>query len=235
MADRADWRAGIERLAERHRLPADAAGRLVALLELVRDDDGAPTTVRDPSVGLHVHLTDSLSALDLPEVRGARTIADLGTGAGFPALPLACALPDAEVFAVESRASKCAFLERAVECCGLRNAHVECARAEEWPCRDLAVVCARAVAPLPVLLEYAAPLLRPGGAFVAYRGQRDADEESAARGAAALLGLREERVVAVAPFPGADHHHLHLYVKVGQTPPRFPRRSGMARKRPLGR
>src|SRR4051812_38132130 len=101
------WRDRLDEIAVRWGLAGEAAARLAALLELVRDDPNAPTTVRDPALGADVHLADSLVALDLPAVRDAGTIADLGAGAGFPGLPLAIALTRARVSLVESSSRKC--------------------------------------------------------------------------------------------------------------------------------
>jgi 16S rRNA (guanine527-N7)-methyltransferase len=182
-----------------------------------------------------VHLADSLVALELEVVRDAARIADIGAGAGFPGLPLAVALHRAEVKLVESRARKCGFIEGVVDDGGITNAEVVCARAEQWPeglgAHDLAV--ARAVGPQPVVLEYAAPLLRLGGALVDWRGRRDPEEERQAAAAAELLGLRLESIQRVEPYEGVRDHHLHVYLKVEETPERFPRRAGMARKKPL--
>jgi 16S rRNA (guanine527-N7)-methyltransferase len=85
-----------------------------------------------------------------------------------------------------------------------------------------------------VIAEYAAPLLVEGGALVAWKGRRDPAEEVAGDAAGVELGLSPAGVHEVQPFPKARHRHLHLYSKVGPTPNRFPRRPGMARKRPLG-
>lgn len=225
----------LAELAERYRLPDAAPGRLAALLELVAEDETAPTTVRDPARGVDAHIADSLTGLDIDAVRAGGRIADLGAGAGFPGLVLAAALPGTRVVLVESLGRKCAFLQRAIEHTGVTNAEVACARAEEW--RDglgtVDVVTVRAVAPLNVLAEYAAPLLVPGGSLVAYKGVRDAAEEADAAAAAEQLGLDLAEIRAVDPFPGADHRHLYVYLKVRETPSRFPRRAGMARKRPL--
>ena len=233
MDDHDAWRARLDDLADAHDLPAGAAERLAALLRLVRDDDTAPTTVRDPAVAVEAHVADSLAALTLEPVRAAARLADLGSGAGFPGLPLAVALPGARVDLVESLVRKCAFLERAVEACAAGNARIVCARAEAWDARDVDVVSVRAVAPLAVLVEYAAPLLREGGVLVAWKGRRDEAEERAGAAAAEIVGLEPREVVAVPPRPGADHRTLHVYAKVRPTPARFPRRPGMARKRPL--
>jgi 16S rRNA (guanine527-N7)-methyltransferase len=84
------------------------------------------------------------------------------------------------------------------------------------------------------VLEYAAPLLRVGGSLVDWRGALGRLEEAAAARAAAELGLRRVDVRRVEPFAGARQHHLHVYLKLRETPARFPRRAGIARKRPLG-
>jgi 16S rRNA (guanine527-N7)-methyltransferase len=86
-----------------------------------------------------------------------------------------------------------------------------------------------------VVAEYAAPLLRVGGRLVAWRGRRDPADEAAGARAALQLGLEAREPVAVRPYPAAEHRHLHVMVKTGETPAKFPRRPGVARKRPLGR
>ena len=161
--------ARLSELAAQYGLPDDAVPRLEALLALVAEDETAPTTVRDPERAVDAHVADSLTGLEIDVLRRAGRIADLGAGAGFPGLVLAAALPDARVALVESLGRKCAFLERAVERMRLANADVVCARAEEWSegVGTIDVVTVRAVAPLNVLAEYAAPLLVLGGHLVA--------------------------------------------------------------------
>ncbi len=210
--------------------------QLAAVLGMLEQDEHAPTAIRTPQLAAQVHLADSLAALDVEAVREAERIADLGSGAGFPGVALAVALPGASVSLVESQRRKCEFLERVCAAAHVENAHVVWARAEEWhegAARN-DVVTARALAPQPVVLEYAAPLLRLGGALVDWRGRRVADEEQAADRAADSLGLRRAEVRRVTPFEGVRDHHLHVFLKATQTPPRFPRRAGIARKRPLG-
>jgi 16S rRNA (guanine527-N7)-methyltransferase len=227
----------LERLAERFGLPDRAPAQLERLLDLVASDPLAPTTVRDPAAALDAHVADALVGLELEAVREAGRIADLGSGAGFPGLVLAAALPQAEVALVESSRRKCAFLGRAVAAMGLENVAVVCERAESWSAglgvHDL--VTARALASLNVLVEYAAPLLREGGALVAWKGRRDEREEADGAAAAEQTGLAGAEIRPAEPWDGAQHLHLHLYVKVGSTPDRFPRRPGMASKRPLQR
>jgi 16S rRNA (guanine527-N7)-methyltransferase len=226
----------VEPLVARWRLRPPAAEQLAALLDALAEDPEAPTAVRAPADAVCVHLADSLVALEVECVRSARRVADLGSGAGFPGLALAVALPRARVALVESIERRCAFLRRAVAAARLGKADVVHARAEAWPegaeAHDL--VSARALAALPVLVEYAAPLLSLGGALVAWKGRRDHAEEAAGERAARELGLEPVEVRRVSPFPAARDRHLHVFRKVAPTPPRFPRRPGMARKRPLG-
>jgi 16S rRNA (guanine527-N7)-methyltransferase len=223
-------------LALRYELPRPADDQLLALLDLVSGDEQAPTSVREPEGVLRDHLADSLVALELTEVRGASSIADLGAGAGFPGLPLAIASSTSSVTLVESSTRKCRFIERAIAACRLTNAAVVHSRAEEWGAGAgrLDLVTARALAPLDVVAEYAAPLLRIGGSVVIWRGRRDPDAEERASRAARHLGLEPRLPIAMQPYPGALHRHLHSMVKVEPTPPGFPRRPGMAAKRPLG-
>lgn len=222
-------------LADRFALPDGAAPALERLLELLATDPAAPTKLTEPRTAVDLHVADALVALECAEVLGARRIADVGSGAGFPGLVLAAALPGSRVALVESSARKCAFLERAVTAMDLENVEVVALRVEEWSHGAGAcdLVTARAVAPLNVLVEYAAPLLREGGALVAWKGRRDGGEEADGDAAAEATGLGPARVVAVRPWDGAEHLHLHLYLKVRTTPNRYPRRPGMASKRPL--
>jgi 16S rRNA (guanine527-N7)-methyltransferase len=219
-------------LAGRYALPAPATQQLEALLALLTEDPLAPTTI-DAARAVDDHLADSLVALELEEVRMASTIADLGSGAGLPGLPLAIALPHATVHLVESSIRKCEFLRRAVRECGLSNVEVVHTRIEEWAAA-VDLVTARALAPLEVVVEYAAPLLRVGGTLVVWRGQRDPESEAAAAKAAEITGIEVGEIRSVHPYPTARNRHLHLMSKVMETPPRFPRRAGIARKRPLG-
>jgi 16S rRNA (guanine527-N7)-methyltransferase len=228
--------ARLQGLCEGYGLSERARGQLEAILRRLATDERAPTAVRDPAKAVDVHLADSLTALGLDVVVAARSIADIGTGAGFPGLVLAAALPESRVALVEAQARKCAFVEGLCAAARIVNARTVCARAEEWAEGRAAndVVLARAVAAQAVVVEYAAPLLRVGGMLVDWRGRRVRAEEESAERAAALLGLESVEVRRVEPWEGARDHHLHLYRKVRETPEGFPRRAGMAQKRPLG-
>jgi 16S rRNA (guanine527-N7)-methyltransferase len=230
-------RRGIELLAARYKLDGRQRAQFETILLALADDERAPTAVRDPARAVDVHLADSLAALEVDAVRGSHTIADVGAGAGFPGLALAVALPEASVSLVESQARKCRFAEVVRAGAGIDNAHVVRARAEEWELGRGAndAVLARALAEPAVVLEYAAPLLRIGGSLVEWRGRREAAEERRAAAAAEVLDMELVEVRRVEPYAGAHDRHLHVYAKTNSTPDGFPRRAGMARKRPLGR
>jgi 16S rRNA (guanine527-N7)-methyltransferase len=218
-------------------LPPDAQEALERVLELQARDPAASTTVRDPAAARERHIADSLVALEIAAVRKARRIADLGSGAGWPGLALAVALPEARVALVESASRRCRYLERAVAAAGLSNAVVVHARAEAWPeglgAHDLVTV--RALAPLAIVCEYAAPLLALDGTLVAWKGEVAPEEAADGAAAAAELGLEPVEVRPVQPFPASRGRTLHVLRKVAPTPPRFPRRPGMAVKRPIRR
>jgi 16S rRNA (guanine527-N7)-methyltransferase len=225
-------------------LADSAGGQLARLLEALAAEPEPHTSISDEAAAVDVHVADGLSGLEVEELRAARRIADVGAGAGFPGLVLAIALPEAAVDLIESARRKAAVIDRLRQAAQIDNARAVAARAEEWAKAPPALgggreaydaVTARAVAPLAVLVEYAGPLLRPGGVLVAWKGARDPAEEDLGRRAADQVGMALADVRRVEPFEGARNRHLHVYRKVASTPERFPRRSGMAAKRPLGR
>jgi 16S rRNA (guanine527-N7)-methyltransferase len=236
-------RETLSELVARYRLGAAAAGQIARILEALRAEPDPHTTVSDPQVALEVHVADALSGLEVRELAAARRIADIGAGAGFPGLVLAVALPQAQVDLVESSGRKTTVVDRLIQAGDVSNSRSITTRAEELGAVPAALgggreayeaVTARAVGSLALLVEYAAPLLREGGVLVAWKGARDAAEEAAGASAAASVGMAVEHVLAVKPFPSSENRHLHVVRKISPTPPGFPRRPGMARKRPLG-
>lgn len=229
-----------ERLAElsaAYDLPPAAGKQLMALLQWVSSAPIALTAVRDVTVGVEVHVADSLAGLLVDPVRAAGRIADLGSGGGFPGLVLAIALPDVHVALVESVVKKASFLRDVALELGLADrVEIVADRAESWSAGAGAadVVTARALASLPVLVEYAAPLLREGGSLVAWKGARSADEEADAAAAAAALAMSAPEPIELpaGAVRNASERHLYVSSKLGPTPPGYPRRPGMARKRP---
>jgi 16S rRNA (guanine527-N7)-methyltransferase len=229
--------AEIAAALERQGLDSAAAPTLDRILAaLAREPD--PHTSVEPLEAVNVHVADSLAGLEVDALREAGRIADLGAGAGFPGLVLAAALAHARVELIEAARRKVAVIERLIDAGPLTNARAVPERAEDWARghrEAYDAVTARAVAPLAVLAEYAAPLLAHDGVLVAWKGRRDADEEAAGAAAAGELGLEPTQVLPVVPYLGSRNRHLHVYSKVSPTPERFPRRAGVASKRPLGR
>jgi 16S rRNA (guanine527-N7)-methyltransferase len=140
------------------------------------------------------------------------------------------------VFLVESAVRHCRYLSKAVAAGGLANVEVVHARAEAWPegIGRHDVVTARALASLPVVCEYAAPMLEEGGVLIAWKGAVASSEAAAGAAAAIELGLELGEVRHVKPYAGAERRTLHVFRKIAPTPTQFPRRPGMAVKRPLG-
>jgi 16S rRNA (guanine527-N7)-methyltransferase len=219
-------------------LPPRARAALAAVLELLAAERRAPSSVRDPERAWRVHVADSLTGLEFDGLAGARRIADVGAGAGFPGLALAAALPGSEVDLVESLRRRCEFMRRAIEAAGLSNAHVICERSETVAAgagrEAYDAVTARAVGRLSTVAELASPLLRQGGVLVAWKGHRDPDEEAELARAAEGLAMQPVEVRPAGPYAGSRHRHLHLVRKSGPTPAALPRRPGMAKKRPPG-
>jgi 16S rRNA (guanine527-N7)-methyltransferase len=178
------------------------------------------TALSDAENARRLHLDDALRAVPLIE---AGPVVEVGSGGGSPGLPLAAALPAMRFDLLESSRKKCAFLERwAAE---FENAGVVCERAEEYARgvgRDAyGTAVARALAPPPVAAEWCLPLVRKGGRAVLFAGP-SADPQAVAKAAVELAAELEESL------PG-----FLVLRKTAPTPERFPRRPGMARKRPL--
>jgi 16S rRNA (guanine527-N7)-methyltransferase len=218
-------------------LDEGARERLQTVLDLLAQERASVSSVVDARAW-QVHVVDSLTGLELPNLRTARRIADIGSGAGFPGLVLAVALPEAQVDLIESVGRKCEFIRRAAEAAAIPNARVRNLRSEDWAGAEgregYEAVTARAVGRLSTLAELASPLLQPGGVLVAWKGKRDPDEERQLERAAADLAMEPEQILDVGKRAGSEHRHLHLIRKVGPTPENLPRRPGMAKKRPRG-
>ena len=217
----------------------DPAAReaLAKVLELLADERASVSSVVDERAW-RVHVADSLTGLEVPELRAARRIADVGAGAGFPGLALAVTLPDARVDLIESVSRKCEFMRRAIAAAKITNATARDCRSEDWAAADgresYDVVTARAVGRLSTLAELASPLLEPNGVLVAWKGKRDGDEEEQMERASESLAMRPEQILDVGNRAGSEHRHLHVLRKLGATPPGLPRRPGIAKKRPRG-
>lgn len=198
------------------------------------------TAITSAEQARDIHISDSLSGLEIPVISAAKRIVDIGSGAGFPGLVLAVALPQTEIVLVDSVRKKMEAAGKIARELGLENVDCVWGRAEEIaahgsPHREAYdVVTARALAPLAVLLEYAAPLLVEGGSLVAWKGSPDQSELSAAAAAGAELGYEPGVLVETKPFARSVARHFFAAKKVFPTADKYPRRPGMALKRPLG-
>jgi 16S rRNA (guanine527-N7)-methyltransferase len=219
-------------------LAPESRAALQKVLELLREDPASLSSITDERAW-QVHIVDSLTGLEVPELAAAERIADVGAGAGFPGLVLAAALPSARVDLIESIARKASFIERAAASAGIANVRVLAARSEDVAAgggrEAYDVVTARAVGRLSTLAELASPLLRASGVLVAWKGKRDAGEEAELERAATALAMHPERILDVGDRAGSQHRHLHVIHKAGPTPDDLPRRPGVAKKRPRGR
>jgi 16S rRNA (guanine527-N7)-methyltransferase len=184
------------------------------------------TAIADRAEAHRVHVDDALTAASLLE---HGPVVDVGSGGGSPGIPLAVARPELDFHLLESAAKKCEFLRAWAE--EFPNVGVVCARAEEHargPGRDAyGTAVARALAPPVVALEWCLPLVLPGGTAILYTGELDTERATAV---AARLGGGAPELILV---PGSERRHLLVVPKVRPTPEEFPRRAGLARKRPL--
>ncbi len=199
------------------------------------------TAIRDAQ-GIQIkHFLDSVSILKAfrgPDFRARARLVDVGTGAGFPGIPLKIVCPQLQLTLVEATGKKAKFCEAVVEKLKLSGVQVVKARAEEIgqdPTHreqyDWAV--ARAVAEMPVLVEYLLPLVRRGGRALAQKGESAPAETQAAGVAVKRLGGELEQIVPV-ELPGvAETRYLVVFKKVAATPPIYPRRPGVPSKTPL--
>jgi len=211
--------------------------KLETVLALLAEERASVSSVVDDRAW-QVHVADSLTGLEVPELREAKRIADVGAGAGFPGLVLAVALPAAEVDLIESVGRKCAFMRQAIEAAGIPNATVRNTRSEDLASSEdreaYDAVTARAVGRLATLAELASPLLKPNGVLVAWKGKRDEDEERQLTNASEALAMTPEQILEVGNRAGSKHRHLHIIRKIGETPSNLPRKPGIAKKRPKG-
>ena len=194
------------------------------------------TAITEPKAVVIKHFLDCLtffSAVDLPQ--NAKII-DVGTGAGFPGMVLKIARPDLKVTLLDSLNKRLVFLNEVNEKTGL-DCEIIHARAEDGG-KNQALrekfdfACARAVAPLNVLLEYCTPFVKVGGMFVAMKGPAAEEEIKAARNAEKLLNVKLDNKTHLT-LEGNDERFIVSYKKISQTPPKFPRISGKISKTPL--
>ena len=194
------------------------------------------TAIRDPEEFYEKNIRDSLAVTGLEEFMQAKRVLDLGTGGGFPGLPLAIACPDKEFFLLDSVAKKLKVVASAADEFGLENVDVLNMRAEDlarWPAyrESFDAVVSRAVANMSTLSEYCLPFVKKGGVFIAYKTEGAEEEIEAAKHAISVLGGEIEKTV-----PDGIKGSGHVFVvvrKVKSTPPKYPRKAGLPSKSPL--
>jgi 16S rRNA (guanine527-N7)-methyltransferase len=196
------------------------------------------TAIRDEKGIRTKHFLDSFSCVLAWKANPPANIIDIGTGAGFPGIPLKIIYPNIKVTLVESVGKKAMFCQHIVSLLGLENVEVIKARAE-----DLGQVrehresydwgIARAVANMRVLSEYLLPLVQVGGKMLAQKGESGPSEVHSAENAIKMLGGEVQQLVPVT-LPGVvEERHLVLVDKVAATPPKYPRKPGVPTKKPL--
>ncbi len=196
------------------------------------------TAIRDSEGIRSKHFLDSLTCMLAWRDRPPERLIDIGTGAGFPGIPLKIIMPRLQLTLVESVGKKLEFCRHMVEVLGLENVTCLQARAEELGLArehrekyDWAV--ARAVANLPVLAEYLLPLVRVGGGMLAQKGETGPAEAHKADRAIQVLGGRIKQLIPVL-LPGVTEERFLVVVdKISATPPGYPRRVGLPAKRPI--
>lgn len=196
------------------------------------------TAIRDPQSIRTKHFLDSYSCVLAWRASPPHRLVDIGTGAGFPGIPLKIIYPGMHLTLVESVGKKAMFCQHVVSVLGLEGVEVVQARAEDIGQRpgqretyDWAV--ARAVANLNVLSEYLLPLVKVGGRMLAQKGESGPAEAQSAEKAMKLLGGKLKQLIPV-HLPGvADDRYLVVVDKVAATPPKYPRKAGIPMKTPL--
>ncbi|NLY73414.1 MAG: 16S rRNA (guanine(527)-N(7))-methyltransferase RsmG [Tissierellia bacterium] len=179
------------------------------------------------------HFVDSLKLLEFEKLEGR--VLDLGTGAGFPGIPLAIMLPEVDFLLMDSLKKRIGFLEEVVDRLGLKNVKLIHSRAEDGARKEYResfdYVVTRALASLPLLLEYTIPYLKTGGILYAYKGIKVDQEIEEARRALDILGAEVEEIYS---YKLEDEDYRIVKIKKSKaTPKKYPRRAGLASKEPL--
>lgn len=235
------------------------ADQLYAYMELVleRNRHVNLTAIRQPGEFVEKHYADSLAVCRLPQMGGAQRILDMGTGGGFPGIPLAVAYPEKEFVLVDSLNKRIRIIREFCQELGIRNVTAIHGRAEELGRRDdlrdrFDVCVSRAVADLRILAEFCLPFVEAQGCFIAYKGADCQEEVGNSKRAIKLLGGQLEGIVpAFAAFaegkgegeaaktgegdaaPACSEHVFVVIRKTAPTPRAYPRRPGLPAKKPL--
>jgi 16S rRNA (guanine527-N7)-methyltransferase len=237
---------GLQELSKRKGSPESVrdpifAETLMEMMNLVLRENEIInlTSITEPEEFVRLHLLDSLACVGLPELEKASEIIDVGSGCGFPGLPLAVLFQKKHFLLTDSLKKRIEFIEYAAKELNLRNVEVEHIRAEKAG-QDISYresfdlsIC-RAVGKLPVVLEYCMPLVRVGGAGIFYKTVPAKGEIEDSLLARELLGCSEEvRIVTYKDILPERGHALYIVEKSRFTPKQYPRREGIPQKVPL--
>lgn len=226
-------REGLEALS----LPTEGIPALLRYWELLAEKNKVMnlTAITDPAEAARLHFLDSAALLALADLRGKRVV-DVGTGAGFPGLPLKILEPSIQLTLLDAQRKRVDFLREVCGELGLKDVECVHGRAEEFAQQhretfDLAV--SRAVAALPVLAELCLPLVKPGGQFLAMKSVDSNEELNASGRAAAMLGGRLEKPLDYVISGTNIPRRLVILTKIEETPKKYPRTFAKIKKNPL--
>ncbi len=196
------------------------------------------TAITNPDEFLLKHYVDSLLCADAKELHDARTVLDVGTGGGFPGIPLAIFFPEKHFVLLDSLQKRLKIVREMADAIGLKNVEVAHGRAEDLArdskYREQFDLCvSRAVANLSTLAELCLPFVKVGGAFVSYKGANCAEEVSEAQNAIKMMGGKIDRIVQpkLTHYP-TDHNMIYIR-KAKKTPGTYPRKAGTPLKNPI--
>ncbi|MEG0829530.1 MAG: 16S rRNA (guanine(527)-N(7))-methyltransferase RsmG [Anaerovoracaceae bacterium] len=196
------------------------------------------TSIKEEQEFIKKHYIDSLLCVGFPEFQEAKKILDMGTGGGFPGVPLAIIAPNKKFILMDSLNKRVKIIQEICSDLGINNVRVIHGRAEEWArkkgYRESYGLCiSRAVANLATLSEYCLPYVELSGSFLAYKGAECDEEIQASKNAIDLLGGQIQRQEKV-QLSGFDLNHQIIVIgKVNKTPPNYPRKAGIPSKEPL--
>lgn len=233
-----DYHKGIQAYTEQFAIPQETLAKFERHLALVLEANQITnvTRITNPDEALMLHIEDSLAGLLEVLAAPAGALADMGSGAGFPGIPLALVTGRKTVL-IESVGKKAAFLERFAEDLGVADmVSAHCGRVEEYALQkraSFAVITARALAQTSILMELAAPLLIPGGQLICYKAQPSQGELDHAASLADTLGMKIVSTRRLTLSDGETQRCIIVIEKVGKPTIKLPRRVGMAQKKPL--
>ncbi len=195
------------------------------------------TAITAPEDVLYKHFYDCILFFKHNDVPQGASLIDVGTGAGFPGLVLKIVREDLKVTLLDSLNKRITFLKDVIEKCELKNIEAIHSRAEDGGKNPLYrekydIACARAVANMPVLMEYCTPFVKVGGRFIAMKGPSAEDEVALCDNAIKVLKMEKPQIICE-KLPNNDPRTFVIFKKISQTPPKYPRNSGNISKQPL--